>query len=78
MSCSKITTSIFCYGTAIVNPIIVAKFFHKICKNIFNHLLRVKLNKGELFGPVPTYVKTVEIWLVNAISLLFKVTEWNI
>lgn len=43
-----------------MNPVAVVTFFHKICRGIFNHLLRAGSSDGGLFGPISTYFGMVE------------------
>ncbi len=43
-----------------MNPVAVVTFFHKICRGIFDYLLRAGSSDGGLFGPVLTYFGTVE------------------
>ncbi len=55
IGCFESTTSVFCYVASTINPVIVAIFFHKTYRKIFDHLLRARSSDDGLFGLVSTY-----------------------
>lgn len=60
ISCFENTTLAFCYSLAIINPVVVAIFFQKTCKDIFNHLFKARSSNSGFFGPVLAHFRTVE------------------
>lgn len=45
----------------IINLIVIAMFFDKTYKTIFNHLFKARSIEGEFFGPLLIYFEIVEI-----------------
>lgn len=67
----------FTRKTAIMNPVVVARFFHKTCNAIFNHLLAANIKEDGLFGPILTYFDAVKTngWGILHLHYLIWLTE---